>query len=237
MRQLPLGVRLRERATFDSFEAGDNAVALLALQTLVSARRGGLIWLAGSAGSGKTHLLQAVCAAIAREGAAGYLPLRELAPLGTEVLTDWRHGNSLCVDDVDAVLGQRDWERALFTLFRDADEQGTTLIWSARAAPRSLQFVLPDLASRAAAAQLLLLKPLTGSQLGAALQRRARLRGLELPDDSVQFLQRHWPRDMRTQCALLDTLDEAGLQAQRRITVPFIKEVLTLPGKEGTEPF
>jgi DnaA family protein len=58
------------------------------------------------------------------------------------------------------------------------------------------------------------------------LQLRARLRGLELPEETWQWLQRRVPRDMRTLYELLDTLDEAALSAQRRLTVPFIREVL-----------
>jgi DnaA-homolog protein len=229
VRQLPLGVRLRERANFASFESGDNARTVAALRELATSRRAGLLWLAGPTASGKTHLLQAVCAAVAHEGAAGYLPLNELAPLGVESLAGWQRCHCLCVDDLQAVIGQRSWERALFALYREAEERRATLLWAASAPPQALSFALPDLASRAAAGLLLTLKPLNEAQQGAALQRRARLRGLELPDDTVQYLQRHWPRDMRTQCSLLDSLDEAALQAQRRITVPFIREVLPPP--------
>jgi DnaA family protein len=200
---------------------------------LVAGRRAGLVWLAGPAASGKSHLLQAVCAAVAREGAAGYLPLAELMPLGVESLAGWQQCHCVCVDDVDAVIGQRDWERALFTLYRDAEERGATLLWAASAPPQALRFALPDLASRAAAGQLLLLKPLGDAQQVKALQRRAQLRGFELPDETAHYLQRHWPRDMRTQCALLDSLDEAALQAQRRITVPFIRAVLPPPATPG----
>jgi DnaA family protein len=52
------------------------------------------------------------------------------------------------------------------------------------------------------------------------------LRGLELPDETWHWLQRRLPRDMRTLYGLLDTLDEAALAAQRRLTIPFIREVL-----------
>jgi DnaA regulatory inactivator Hda len=217
---------LRERASFDSFEAGDNTLAVSMLRDLVTSRRSGLVWLAGAAATGKTHLLQAVCAAVAREGAASYLPLHELAPLGVEALAGFGQSHCSCIDDIDAVLANREWERALFNLYRDAEERGATLLWSASASPQALRFALPDLASRAAAGQLLVLKPLNEAQQGMALQRRARLRGFELPDETVQYLLRHWPRDMRTQCALLDSLDDAALQAQRRITVPFIRAVL-----------
>ena len=70
------------------------------------------------------------------------------------------------------------------------------------------------------------LRVLDEGEQHAALQLRARLRGVELPDETLHWLQRRFPRDMRTLYELLDTLDEASLAAQRRLTIPFIREVL-----------
>jgi len=70
------------------------------------------------------------------------------------------------------------------------------------------------------------LRPLDEQERHAALQLRARLRGLELPDETWHWLRKRFPRDMRTLYQLLDTLDEAALAAQRRLTVPFIRDVL-----------
>ena len=71
---------------------------------------------------------------------------------------------------------------------------------------------------------MLTLQPLDEEEQMAALQLRARLRGFELPDDAAQFLLRRLPRDMATLCAFLDELDEASLVAQRRLTVPFVRD-------------
>jgi DnaA family protein len=47
-----------------------------------------------------------------------------------------------------------------------------------------------------------------------------------LPAETARYLQRRFPRDMRSLCEVLDTLDDAAFAAQRRITVPFIKQIL-----------
>ena len=59
-----------------------------------------------------------------------------------------------------------------------------------------------------------------------ALNLRADLRGFELPVETARYLQHRFPRDMRTLCEVLDTLDDAAFAAQRRITVPFIRDVI-----------
>lgn len=226
MLQLPLGVRLADRALFESFVPGDNAGAVAHLAAVASGRAGGATWLAGVAGSGKSHLLQAVCARAGGTGHAAYLPLRELAPLGAGALEGWNAARWLCLDDVEAVAGRHDWELALFGLQREAEERGASVVYAAAALPRALGVTLPDLASRWSAATAFTLRPLDEPGQRAALQLRAQLRGLELPAATARYLQRRFRRDMGTLYALLDGLDAAALQAQRRLTVPFIRDVL-----------
>jgi len=224
MRQLPLGVRLHDRARFESFLPGPNAAVLGQLQAQASEPRAGLAWLHGPAGSGKSHLLQALCAA-AGPGAL-YLPLAQLAPQGPAALADWTGARWLCVDDAGLAVGHPAWERALFTLYRDAEERGAALLVAARELPNGLRFALPDLASRCAAGHRLALQPLDEAGQRDVLALRAHLRGLELPDETVQFLQRRLPRELASLLGALDELDAAALAEQRRLTVPFVRAVL-----------
>jgi DnaA family protein len=170
--------------------------------------------------------LQAACAAAGAARRAGYLPLAELYPLGSGVLEGLRDIECLCVDDVHAVAGDADWERALFGIFCALEERGAPLVAAASAPPALLKWALPDLASRFAASSIFQLRVLEEAEQRAALQLRARLRGLDLPEETARYLQRRFPRDMRTLYELLDTLDEAAIVAQRRLTVPFIRSVL-----------
>jgi len=226
MRQIPLGVRLPDRALFASFLPARNAEALEHLKQVALGAGGGLTWLCGPPGCGKTHLLQAVCAAAAERTRAGYVPLAAIAPLGLGVLDGLPQLECLCLDDVDRVAGQSDWERAIFALLRELEDAGGRLVLAARSPPALLEWALPDLGSRCAAGAVFQLRALEESEQYEALQLRARLRGLELPEETWQWLRRRFPRDLRTLFETLDTLDEAALAAQRRLTVPFIREVL-----------
>ncbi len=240
MKQLPLGIRLRERARFESFFPGPNRAVIEQLHGLArpvaAVRAAGLwavAWLCGPPGVGKSHLLQAVCAERARDGAVtAYLPLAALRTHGAAVLEGWQEARLLAIDDLGIVAGDRSWEQALFNLYRECEERGVTLIAAAIDPPMRLPFGLPDLASRFAAANLLSLRPLDDAQQREALRVRARARGLEMPEETAIYLQRRYRRDLRTLYELLDTIDEAALQAQRRLTVPFIRAVLG-PGAAG----
>jgi DnaA-homolog protein len=226
MRQIPLGLRLPDRAVFASFLPGRNAEALAHAQRVAAGEPATLTWLCGPHGAGKTHLLQAICAGAGARARAGYVPLAEVAALGVGVLEGLPQLECLCLDDIDAVIGQGDWERGIFGLLRELQESGGSLIAAAQAPPALLPWALPDLGSRCTAGAVLQLRMLDEAEQGQALKLRARVRGFELPDETLQWLQRRFPRDMASLYGLLDTLDEAALIAQRRLTIPFIREVL-----------
>jgi DnaA family protein len=226
MQQLPLGVRLPDRALFESFLPGRNTEALAHARSIAAGEARGVTWLSGPGGAGKTHLLQAICAAAGARARAGYVPLKQVAHLGAEVLDGLGQLACLCLDDLGSVAGDLVWERRLFGLVHESEEAGGALVVAANAPPALLHWALPDLGSRCAAGAVFALRALEEAEQQAALALRARLRGLELPEETWQWLRRRYPRDMRRLYELLDTLDEAALAAQRRLTVPFIRDVL-----------
>ena len=228
MKQLPLGVRPRANAVFTSFASGPNKEIVAALQG--SARDP--LWLWGNKDCGKTHLLQAVCAQAGAE--AAYFPLARSARLPPEALGGYARCRVLCIDDTHAVAGDLDWERALFRLFNEASESHCRLIFAAAAAPQQVGWRLEDWRSRAGACVVYHVRDLDEAGRGEALRLRAKQRGLELPTETLDYLMRRMPRDLRSLFDILDELDEASLVAQRRLTVPFIRDALEKHA--GTEP-
>ncbi len=226
MQQLPLGVRLPDRAVFASFLPARNREAVDYVGRVAAGETVGVVWICGAGGSGKSHLLQAACARASETMRTGYVPLAQLARLGVDVLDGLRQLDCLCVDDLEEVVGRIAWERALFGIVREAEDSGARIVAAAKSPPALLNWALPDLGSRLSASVVFQLRALDEAEQHEALQLRARLRGFELPEETSRWLQRRFPRDMRTLYEILDTLDEAALVAQRRLTVPFIRSVL-----------
>jgi DnaA-homolog protein len=233
VQQLPLEVGLPDRAVFASFLPARNREAIEHARRAAAGEAAGASWICGPASAGKTHLLQATCSQAAESRRAGYFPLAELARLGVGVLDGLPQLQCVCLDDLEAVAGRLEWEKAIFGLLREVEEGGGSLVMAARPPPALLGWALPDLGSRCAAGAVLPLRALDESEQQQALQLRARLRGFELPEETSRWLQRRFPRDMRRLYDLLDTLDAAALAAQRRLTVPFIREVLGRAGMDG----
>ncbi len=226
MKQLPLGFPLRERATFATFHAGQNVEVVAHLRNAPAQMAARATWLYGAAGTGKTHLLQAVCAAADPALPAAYLPCAEILVAGPGALDGLSEFALLCLDDVDRLAGDNGFERGLFSIYRAVEERGARVVAAARQPPGALPWALPDLASRIAASAVFMLHALEEPAQIEVLGARAAARGFELPEDTARYLLRRLPRDMGTQCRILDELDRAALSAQRRITVPFIRAVL-----------
>jgi len=223
MIQLPLQVTLNDRASFANFVAGKNREVLAASQD--TAQR--LIYLWGAPASGKTHLLQASCQKAAEQGLqAAYLPLAQMSGFSTAVFDDLEQLALICLDDVQAIAGHPQWERALFHLYNRVRDSGARLIMAADAAPAALHITLPDLASRLSWGLVLQLHPLQDADKLAALQQRARNRGIELPDEVGRFLLARSTRDLSGLFEFLQRLDIASLAAQRKLTIPLVRQLI-----------
>lgn len=226
--QLVLGVKLRDDARFDNFHGDRNRTSAERLLS-VCQNPGGLpvVVVCGDADTGKSHLLQAVCHEAERASkTAVCISIEELMRFGPEALTGLDNHDVVCLDDLDLVAGKPDWEEAIFHLYNRVLDQQGLLVVSMSEVPASLPFGLADLGSRLAHGLLLQLGVYRDQDRWRILLARAEQRGLVMSDDVATFIMRRAPRRLGDLLGLLDTLDENSLQAQRRLTIPFVKTVM-----------
>lgn len=226
VQQLPLGMTLGSDLTFDTLVTTPNIEALEAVRSALRAN-GQLVYVWGEAGSGRSHLLQALVRdAGEHERRAALLPLAERAAWQPEILEGWDGLDVVALDDIDAIEHDMDWERALFNLFNAVRDAGCSLVVSASGPPGGLDMLLPDLRSRLGSMLVYQWHALDDEGRLQALQTKARARGMELPNETGQWLLSRKSRDMHFLADVIDRLDHASLAAQRRLTIPFIREVL-----------
>ena len=132
----------------------------------------------------------------------------------------------VAIDDLEQVVGRKRWEEALFHAFNRLRDAGKRLVVAADASPRQLPVKLPDLASRLTWGVTFQVQGLDDAGRLAALQLRARVRGMALPDEVARFILHRGPRRLGELFEILATLDQASLSAQRKLTIPFVKQAL-----------
>jgi len=228
--QLTLNINLRDGLRFNSYYTEDkspNAQVIRILQSFVSSKtpQQNILW--GAQHSGKTHLLQACCSQATEDNfSASYIPLETFKSQGIDILSGLSQSQLLVLDDIDCVIGNEEWEIALFNLINNTREKHQRLLMSSTENPRKLNCIYPDLASRLIWGGSYQLQTLTDEDKPKALQARAEQRGFELSDRVIDYLYRRYPRDIESLMTILDQLDKESLRQKTVITVPFVKQVL-----------
>ena len=224
--QIPLALRYPPDQRFDSFVAAP-AGALAQLRSLAERPGADWLFLAGASKTGKTHLALAVCAAADQAGRrAAYLPGSAAAGRARDALDALDGNDVVALDGLERLVGDRDDEIALFDFHNRARASGMSVLYAAQASPDDLALALPDLRSRLQQCARIALSPLDDDGRRAVLRDRAQRRGLVLEDAAIDWLLTRTDRDLGALVGLLDKLDRASLAAQRRVTVPFLRQVV-----------
>jgi DnaA family protein len=220
--QLTLGIRLRDDATYDNYFSGQNEQVVHNLQK----QEEPYVFLFGADGTGKSHLLQAACHETGKKGLpVVYLPLAEEG-LMPAMLDGLENMSLIALDDIQEIIGNEDWEYALFNLYNRVRETGGNILVSSAEPLASLNIKLADLKSRLSWGPIFQLSSLSDKEKQRALQQRAKNRGLDLADDVVTYLLKRSSRDMNSLFALFEKLDKASMVEKRKLTIPFIKDYL-----------
>ncbi len=216
--QLPLNLRLRHDATFNDF-FGSAAMEVKAQSKSI------FLW--GGSGSGKSHLLQALCHQANRDGNSS-IYLEDLPAHAPEILHALDNFSLICLDDIQQVIESRAWQIELFHLMNAVQNTGVRLLIASKVPAARLSCSLPDLASRLKAMVAVESIEAGDSDKLKILKHKAHLRGFELNNDVARFILGRAPRNMHHLIRLLDHLEVETLRQQKIVTIPFVKKTLQL---------
>lgn len=228
--QIPLQLLPRRDCRFEDYVAGPNEAVVKALQQ-VADDQGAHVFLSGGQGSGKTHLLSALCHKTReRQGRAFYLALKRLPKDAIASLQGLEDLDLVCVDDLHVIAGDETWEEALFHCFNRIREANGRLVISSRDRLSAMNLRLPDLASRLAWGLRLQLLPLEDQDKLAVIRLHSDALGISLPGEVQQYLLKRHDRSMAPLIQTVEDLQRVALTSKRRITVPLAREVLKAAG-------
>ncbi|MCL6230539.1 MULTISPECIES: DnaA regulatory inactivator Hda [Acinetobacter] len=152
-------------------------------------------YIYGGAGTGKSHLLSAICDSYLEIGkSAIQVSLLELLDAPTEAITSLDRYDLVALDDIEAISGVPHWQKAVFHLINYNNEEGGQLVFSSRLAPIELKLELPDLQSRLT--QAVSVKVPNGSLYAdrqALVNSVLARRGIHMDQQIVDYLLAHGP--------------------------------------------
>jgi DnaA family protein len=226
--QLPLLFEFQSNQNFASFFVGNNAEIVSHLQNFLLTSGEQQIFLWGDRGLGKTHLLQACCQLAREQGIYPfYFDCQYIQATSPELLLDGlEYVELVCFDNLECIAGHTEWELALFHFYNQHKAQQHRLLLSSIMSPQNLSIQLPDLKTRLAWGLALKMQPLNDEQLIEAIACKAHDMGFEISTPVGQFLLSHYRHNLASVWSLLEKLDRATLAARRKVTIPFLKQMI-----------
>jgi chromosomal replication initiation ATPase DnaA len=172
------------------------------------------VLLHGPLGCGKTHLANVWQA---RSGAL----LCTAASLTIQAVPTLADASAVIVDGAEQAA-----ERPLLHLLNLIADQRGHLLLTAPLPPSRWATALPDLRSRLLAMPSVEVRTPDDALIGAVLLKLFADRQLAVGEEVIIYMLHHMERSFAAASRLVAALDAAGLAAQRRITVPLVRQVL-----------
>ena len=224
--QLPLQFELQSNQSFSTLYPGDNQETISHLQNISNSTEQQL-FLWGAPGTGKTHCLQACCKESNNQNnTAFYLSIDSQSIPDPSILEGLETFDLVCLDNIEHICNNAVWEQKFFNFFNLHRDNNKQLIISASCPPKYLDIKLPDLKTRMSWGLTLKLTSLSDEQQLNALTYKAKALGFDIPVNVGRFIMTHYARDLMSVWAILDKIEQATLIAQRKISIPFLKQIM-----------
>lgn len=229
MRQLQLQIEPQLDARISDFSGPSWAGVVDVIRQLHS----GLIdrlYVYGEAGTGKSHLLSAVCDLyLETSRKAIQVSLLELLGAPLEALSALEHYDLVALDDVEAISGVIGWQKAIFYLINSQYEFRGQLLFSSRDAPVSLKLQLPDLQSRLTqAVSVRLPNGSLHADRVALVDSVLSRRGVVLDPQIVDYLLNHGPYQTSLLLQMLDRLESVLHGEKTKLSTSTLKQIYAL---------
>lgn len=234
--QLVLPVSFRKQDSLRNFVEGDNAQlirhikSVLADKTKFPQASQRICVVTGVAGTGKSHLLLAICEQAALSGLTQqYIDLAQIINMPPELILGLINKDVVCIDNLQCADDTSLWQTAVFdTINQFTEAQGTLLLIATSTPLEQLTYSLADLRTRLSWGTNFTLQPLNDEDKYKALENHLKAIGIGYTDDAIGFLLSRTSREMHDLVIVINALDKASLQSKRKITIPFIKSTLGL---------
>ena len=229
--QLIFPFQINQKASFENFFCSpDNSELISRLSELVISKNADELIINGVEGSGKSFLMQAICNELSASGKQfAFIPMNKAVNMGVEIFQNLASLDAVCIDDLQLILSKAEWETALFHLINESQQFGCSLILSF-GGNQSLEDItqLPDLLSRIKRMEFMKLQAVQDEFLNQALDFVSQQLNINLEKAELEFLLKHQAREFSLLVDNLIILDKQAASLKRKITIPLIKQTLSL---------
>tara|TARA_B100000965_G_C19558660_1_gene743444 strand:+ start:686 stop:1381 length:696 start_codon:yes stop_codon:yes gene_type:complete len=224
-RQLALQIQINERASLDKFFISkNNHKTIQMLKSILDDNNKTQVFIDDNGSNGKSFLLQALCNDFSdSKKSTIYIPMQKVINLSPSILSGVSELDLICIDDVDLINNQKEWEIALFNLINECYEKECFLLLSGSI--NKLE-AIPDLISRIKRMEVLRLKAIDDEELFEASKTILTNLNIAISEKNLNYLINHSKRDLKTIFQILSQLEKESLERKKSIGLNLIKEVI-----------
>ena len=229
--QLIFPFQINHKASFESFFCStDNLNLLTRLADIVISKNAHELIIHGEQGSGKSFLMQAICNELNSSGKQfAFMPMNKALNMGVEIFQNLASLDAVCIDDLQLILANENWETALFNLINECQQSNCSLILSfGGTQPLEENTQLPDLLSRIKRMEFITLHAVKDESFNQAINFVAEQLDISIDTAELEFLLKHQTRRFSLLVENIITLDKQAASLKRKITIPLIKETLNI---------
>ena len=230
-KQLIFPFQINQKASFDSFFCSpDNQNLMTRLADIVSSPDTSELIIHGEDGSGKSFLMQAICNELSSaEKKFAFIPMKKAFNMGVEIFQNLGSLDAVCIDDLQLILANQDWETALFNLINECQQSSCSLMLSLGGTQHlDESVILPDLLSRIKRMEFIALHAVQDEFFNQAINFVAQQLDIKIEEAELEFLLKHQTRMFSLLVENIITLDNQAASLKRKITIPLIKETLSI---------
>jgi len=222
MKQLGLPISLNTSMLLESFVANKELLRLI--NQLFDDENSSEVFIYGSSGQGKTHVLQgAVLKALELDKNAIYIDFSESFP--EHILDFIDQVYFISFDNVHLISSEN--QEIFFDLYNQARQNQILILVSADSLPSDLE-VMKDIKTRLSLAAVYKLEELNDESIMRVIDSQMGQRNLSINSGVYEYLFKNYSRDLKLLLVTLNDLDKASLQAKKAISVTFVRKFLNL---------
>ncbi len=214
--------------SLDNFAGLANQVLIAELRRFVSgARQSRVMYVWGQSGAGKTHLLHACSVANQHLGRTSIYCSLEGTGSEDNIAGISDPDSLVCIDDLDSIELGGDMQELLFHACQLLQAGKGRLLVSGNCRLTEIGLALEDLESRLYSGGMFQIHPLSDEEKKDALRSRAIQKGFVIDEPVINHILINYSRQVGDLFDLLDRLGSESLRHRRKITVPFVRKLIS----------
>ena len=180
-----------------------------------------IILIYGAKASGKTHLCEATMDIFSDNSRF----ISNHSSLMNHNLSDYY--DLVVIDDLDKLITTKENEEMLFSVLNNQMLHNKSAIITSTTVVSECNIGLKDLSSRLLSDKIFTISDLDDSDKINMMVSFCSQRGLEINQKVLEYIINNCSRDLYFLCALIKNIDNVSLSEKRKITIPFIKKVIS----------